>query len=159
MDIRSSDISKLVFKRLTPQNSGSVSLDTRALEVLVEIDGKKNLSAISRETGLDIDDLRIVIFDLFKQKLIALVSNGVQSVKCLGFDFQKILTAQLTLSVGPIAEFLVEDALADLDLTPGKIPLAKAAELIEFVSRDIQQEDKRMAFIKTMLGIIKQVQP
>jgi predicted transcriptional regulator len=155
MDIQSGDISKLVFKRVTRKDSGNVSIDTKSLEILMEIDGKANLGAIAQKAGMDAATIRAVISGLMKQNLIEPSSNGV---KMLGNDFQEVLEAELALAVGPIAEVLVEDAYGDLGLTPGKVPLAKAAGLIELLSRDIQREEKKSAFIKTMIGVVKQYQ-
>lgn len=155
MSSQSGDISKLVFKRIKGNSSGNISINTRALEVLMEIDGKKNLNAIAQKTGIGMKDMRTVISNLLNQKLIAPSTNGV---KVLSNGFHQKITAELALAVGPIAEVLVEDALADLGLRQGQVPLAKAAQLIELVSRDIQRDDKKSVFIKNMIAIVKKYQ-
>lgn len=155
MSSQSGDISKLVFKRTSGKSSDNISINTRTLEVLLEIDGKQNLSAIAKKTGLGIREIRSVISNLLKLKLIAPSTNGV---KVLSNGFHQKITAELALAVGPIAEVLVEDALTDLGLRQGHVPLAKAAQLIEFVSRDIQREDKKSVFIKNMIAIVKKYQ-
>lgn len=149
------DISKLIFKRIKGNNSGNISINTHALEVLMEIDGKKNLNAIAQKTGIGMKDMRMVISNLLKQKLIAPSTNGV---KVLSNGFHQKITAELALAVGPIAEVLVEDALSDLGVRKGYVPLAKAAQLIELVSRDIQRDDKKSVFIKNMIEIVKKYQ-
>jgi hypothetical protein len=154
MSSQSRDISRLVFKRISGNYSSNVSINTRTLEVLMEIDGKKNLHDISRKTGIGIKDMRPVISNLLKQKLIAPSTNGV-GVKVLTNGFHHKITAELALAVGPIAEVLVEDALTDLGLRPGRVPMTKAAQLIEMLSRDIQREDKKSAFIKNMIDLVK----
>lgn len=121
----------------------------------MEIDGKKNLNAIAQKTGIGMKDMRTVISNLLNQKLIAPSTNGV---KVLSNGFHQKITAELALAVGPIAEVLVEDALADLGLRQGQVPLAKAAQLIELVSRDIQRDDKKSVFIKNMIAIVKKYQ-
>lgn len=121
----------------------------------MEIDGKKNLNAIAQKTGIGIKDMRTLISNLLKQKLIAPSTNGV---KVLSNGFHQKITAELALAVGPIAEVLVEDALADLGLRQGQVPLAKAAQLIELVSRDIQRDDKKSVFIKNMIEVVKKYQ-
>ena len=155
MDIQSGDISKLVFKRVARKDSGNVSIDTRALEVLMEMNGKQNIGVIAQKTGMNMADMRSVVSGLVKQNLIQPSSNGV---RMLGKEFNQALEAELALAVGPIAEVLIEDAVSDLGLKPGQIPLSKAAELVELISRDIQREEKKSAFIKTMIGVIKKFQ-
>ena len=156
MGTPSNDISKLIFKRTALKESGNVSIDTSALEVLMAMDGKKNLGAVAQSTGLDMATLRTVVSSLAKQKLIELSNNGD---KMLGPDFQKILETQLAMALGPIAAVLVEEALADLNLNPGEIPLSRAAELIEILAIDIHREEKKSVFIQNMINIIKQNRP
>lgn len=152
MGIQSGDISKLVFKRTASNDSGKVSIDHLALEVLFEINGKASLGAIAQKTGMGMANIRSVITELMKQKLIAPVTNGV---KVLGSDFLQALEDELAVAVGPIADVLVEDAFGDMGLPMGQVPINKAAELVELLSRDIQKEGKKSVFIKNMIGIIK----
>jgi hypothetical protein len=155
MDIQSGDISKLVFKRTARNDSGKISIDHGALEVLFEINGKASLGAIAQKTGLDMANMRSVVSKLVEQKLIVPITNGV---KVLGSDFLQALEDELAVAVGPIADVLVEDAFGDMGLPMGQVPFKKAAELVELLSRDIQKEGKKAAFIKNMIGIIRNFQ-
>lgn len=152
MDIRSNDISSLVFRRKTMKGIGNISIDVRSLAVLVEINGKQNMISIAQKTGLTMAQLREVISSLLKQNLIEASPNGV---KFLSKHFLESLETELAIAVGPIAEVLVEDAMDDLGFADGRIPYAKAPELIELISRDIQREEKKADFIKNMIDILK----
>jgi hypothetical protein len=154
MDIRSRDISSLVFQRKAMKDIGNISIDSRSLAVLVEINGKQNMVSIAQKTGLNMAQLREVISSLLKQNLIEASTNGV---KLLNKSFLEMLEAELAIAVGPIAEVLVEDAMADLGYSDGRIPYSNAPELIELVSRDIQREEKKADFIKNMIDIFKSV--
>jgi hypothetical protein len=152
MDIRSHDISSLVFQRKAMKDIGNISIDSRSLAVLVEINGKQNMVSIAQKTGLNMAQLREVISSLLKQNLIEASSNGV---KILNKRFLEMLEAELAIAVGPIAEVLIEDAMADLGYGNGSIPYSKAPELIELISRDIQREEKKAGFIKNMIDFLK----
>lgn len=155
MGIQSEDISKLVFKRTASNDSGKVSIDHVALEVLFQINGNTSLDAIAQKTGMDMADVRSIISELMKQKLIAPITNGV---KTLGSDFLQALEDEFAVAVGPIADVLVEDAFRDMGLTMGEVPINKAAELVELLSHDIQKKEKKSVFIKNMIGVIKNFQ-
>ena len=63
---------------------------------------------------------------------------------------------QLSLAVGPIAEIIIEEEMADLGYDPLKFPSKRAAELVDLVSREIQREDKKNLFKQNMIKKIKE---
>ena len=154
MDIRSRDFNSLVCKRAAMKNTGRFSIDSRALAVLMEMDGQQNLAAIALKTGINMADMRGIVSELFKLKLIAPVSDRV---KVLGNGFYRTLGKELALAVGPIAQVLIEDAVLDLGFDPGRLPAYKAAELVEMLAREIQREDQKAIFAKKMIAVIKAI--
>lgn len=152
MDILSDDITTLVFRRAVNVDSGNVSLDGQMLNVLSKLDGRKNLGMISREIGIDMSAMRSVISKLGKLKLIEAVKEDMPVLDKEFFDF---LTDQLSIIAGPIAQVMVEDAIRDMPHDSSAIPVNRAAELIEMLSRQIADEQKRTSFIQTVLTRIK----
>jgi len=63
----------------------------------------------------------------------------------------EFLSQQLHLAVGPIAEVLIEDAVADLGYSLYQFPSHRAAELVELLARQIQRQEKRTAFEQAMV--------
>lgn len=152
MDILSDDITSLVFKRAINVDSGNVSLDGQMLNVLSKLDGRKNLGMISQEIGVNMSAIRPVISKLVKLKLIDAVEDDIP---VFDKEFFVFLTDQLSIITGPIAQVMVEDVIRDMAQDSSEIPMNRAAELIEMLSRQIPDEQKRTSFIQTMLARIK----
>lgn len=156
MDISSSDIPAMVFGRVSSDDLGEFSLDGHMLSVLMELDGKKSLSEISKKTGLNMGVIRVTVSRLLELKLIERLE---EAVSLLGSDFLDYLDKQLSLAVGPIARILIEDAALDLGHSLSKFPNYQAAELVDILAREIQKEDKRVQFQRVMVEKIKEIQP
>ncbi len=152
MDTLAGDISSIVFRRAVSIDSGKISLDRQMLNFLSKLDGKKNVGMISQTVDMDMSTIRSVIPKLIKLKLIEVVKENIPT---LDENFLNFLKDQLSLSTGPIALVMVEDAIRDIGHDTSAIPISRAAELIELVSRQILDTEKRTSFIQTMLGKIK----
>ena len=57
-------------------------------------------------------------------------------------------------AIGPMAEILIEELAADMELNPSEIPANQAAELIAQLSLEIPDEENRMQFKKAMLAFL-----
>jgi hypothetical protein len=148
MDISSGDISVMVFRRVIRKDEAEFPVDSRMLSVLMEMDGGQNLGAIAKKTGLDMGTIRQVTGKLLKLKLVEPVESAIS---VLDRDFLEFLSQQLHLAVGPIAEVLIEDAVADLGYALYQFPSHRAAELVELLARQIQRQEKRTAFEQAMV--------
>ncbi len=153
MDILSGDIALLVFRRVVRSNIGNVSLDSQMLDVLMELDGKKNLGSIVKKTGMTTGNLREAVSKLLKLNLIENVIEGAGTF--LDDDFMSYLNEQLALAIGPVAEIIIEDAVSELGYRMSQIPSHKIAELIDLLSRDIQREERKESFKLNMVKRIK----
>ncbi|MDQ1331560.1 MAG: hypothetical protein QG578_1828 [Thermodesulfobacteriota bacterium] len=154
MDILSGDISLLVFRRVVQSNMGDVSLDSRMLEVLMELDGRKNLGSIAKKTGMSAGNLREALSKLLKLNLIEIVSERTGAF--LDNDFMNYLNEQLALAIGPVAEVIIEDSVSDMGYKMSQIPSHKIAELIDLLSREIKREEKKESFKLNMVKRIKE---
>jgi len=148
MDFRKADLSTLVCRRVLRDDLGSVSLTNQMLTFLVSLDGKENLGALAARLGLSPAATREIAERLRQLGLIEPVS---QAVPVLEPEFFSFLRSQLSLAIGPIADLIVEDALLDLGHETARFPAHRAAELIDLLSREIQRDEKRLAFQKSML--------
>ncbi len=70
MDISSGNILALVFRRVVREDIGEFSLDSNMLRVLMELDGKQNLSEIAKKTNVNMSELRKVMSKLLQLKLV-----------------------------------------------------------------------------------------
>jgi predicted transcriptional regulator len=148
MDMSSTQISHMVFRRISPVNRGTFSLEGQTLSVLMELDGTKTLAAVAKDLGLNIAAMREVVSRLLQLGLIEQTDDAVSKVDQ---EFMAYLSSQLAIAVGPIASILIEDAARDLGQTLLHFPSHRAAELVDILAREIQREEKRVAFKQNMV--------
>ena len=148
MDILSGEISSMIFERVVKHDIGDFSLDSQMLSVVTELDGKRNLGTIAKKTSLSMGEIREVISKLLKLDLVTPIEEVTSEVDESFFVYLK---EQLSLALGPIAEIIIEEEIADLGYDPLKFPSKRAAELVDLVSREIQREDKKTKFKQNMI--------
>jgi len=70
------------------------------------------------------------------------------------FDF---LTIQLSLAMGPIAGYIIEEEIQEFGCSMAEVPRQRAAELVDRLSRQIQRQEKKIAFQQALLKKIKEL--
>ena len=153
MDLTSGDASGQVFQRITKADLGEFSLDGKMLNILMSLDGQKDLAGIAEEQGLDLDTVQQVMSRLVDLGLAERVGTDSPTVDQ---EFLDYLTNQFLEAVGPIATVLMEDVARDLGYELADLPGNRAAELIIQLSQEIQQEERRNRFKQNMLNMIKE---
>jgi hypothetical protein len=152
----SGDISALVFKGSVKGDLDEFSLDSQMLRVLMSLDGKKNLASVSRSINMNLETLKEVFIRLHKIQLIEKVEVAVPM---LNDDFFTFLKNQLSVALGPIAEFLIEDEIQTLSDVPGQLPFHRAAELVNLLARQIPRQENKIVFQQAMAQKIKETKP
>ena len=153
MDISSSEISAMVFRRVVREDIEKFPLDHRTLNVFVELDGKSPLSMIAQKAGLNMSTMREVIARLIENGLVEKVD---QEIVTLDKDFFDYLADHLSLAVGPIADVLIEDEVQNLGFELSQFPGHRVAELVDNLAREIRREEKKAVFLKEMATKIRQ---
>lgn len=143
MNILAGDISPLVFQLSVKNEPGELSLDKEMLAVIRELDGKKSVGVAAKNIGLELDKIREIIAKLMTHGIIALVN---QSMPMMKEDFFIYLTDQLSLATGPMAEVLIDEAIASLDCTLSNFPRHRVQELVDLLVPKIFREEKRAIF-------------
>jgi len=151
-DLKAGDISTLVFRRVVRQDAGQISFDPQMLATFMELDGKKSLTDVARNTGQKMSSIREAVGKLLELKLIEPVTGAVS---VLDGEFVGRLRKELSLAIGPLAEIVAEDAAGDLGHDISRFPCQRAAELVELVGREIKREDKRVTFMENMVAMIR----
>jgi len=153
LDGLSGNISSMVFKQAVTDTTDDITLDSSLLNVLLELDGKKNLGIIAQKAGLNMGEIRDVISRLLQLKL---VESAAEDILMADDKFFNFLNTQLSLAVGPIAEVLIEDEIANMDHGISSFPAFRAAELVEILSTAIKREEKKSAFKLSMVNKLKE---
>ena len=151
MSVFSGDFFSMVFRQSNSTGIGDVSMSSQMLNLYLQFDGKKELSAISAATGFDLETTRNVVQKLLELQLIEQVSGDV---KTLDNDVLVFLEKQLALAVGPMAGVLIDDEIADMSESYSAFPASRIPELIDILSRQIPRQEKRIQFQQIMLSKI-----
>ena len=146
------EMAQMIFKQSLPDGFFEFKCTTHMLKILVALDGSSNLAAIVQKTGLPQKGAEEALLQLLQLKLVTTArGNGV----FLDESFLEFLKTQPSAAVGPIAEFLAEDAAKDLGHDILSFPAVKAADLVMALAKDIQREDKKLIFKQQMIARIK----
>lgn len=148
MDILLGDISYLVFKLTVINEGGELTLDAQMFRVISELDGKKTIGTIAKNMGIDVKTMREIIRRLLDLEVIVPADGAIPMLK---EDFFGYLTDQLSLAIGPMAELLIEDALAILSYDRNRFPIHRAEELIDLLAQKIYREEKRSVFKQNLI--------
>jgi len=143
LDIFSEDISPRIFQLVVKNEPGEVTLDKQMLLVIAELDGKKTVGTIAGNIGMELGKIKEIISRLLMENIIALVNEAIPILKD---DFFIYLADQLSLATGPMAEVLIEDAVASLGYNLSNFPKHRVRDLVELLSRKIFREEKRVIF-------------
>lgn len=153
MDVSSGGIAAMVFKSVIRGELGQLSLDGQMLSVLMALDGKVTLGYVAQKLGISLAEIRPVITKLVSLKLVESIERAVSIADQ---EFMDFLVAKMSIAIGPLGEIIVEDGLEELGFNRNNFPSLKTAELVNYLSQEIQREDKRIEFKQAMLRKIKE---
>jgi hypothetical protein len=153
-DIFSGDISRLVLKRTVRADMGEVSLDSQMLHVLMELDGKKNLGQVAQSLNMNMKTLREIVSRIHQMRLC---ETAVESMPMVNRDFLNTLSVELSRAMGPIADVVIEDEIADMGEREDHFPAHRAAELVDVLARQILREERKAAFQQAMVKKLREM--
>lgn len=151
MNIGWTGLSDAFYRKVIRRDNDKVLLDADMIRLLIAIDEKKSLYQISEEVDMDKTAFKGAISRLLEQGLIEPVKKNIV---VLDNTFLKSLRINLSGAIGPMAEILIEELAADMELNPSEIPVNQAAELIAQLSLEIPNEEIRMQFKKSMIAVL-----
>ncbi len=154
MSALSGDISRLVLKRTVRADLGEVSLDSEMLQVLMELDGRKNIAQVARSLNMNIKHLRIVLNKLYNLRLC---EAAREAIPLLDRNFLRDLSAELSRAMGPIADVVIEDEINEMGEDPERFPAHRAAELVDMLARQIPREERKVAFQQAMVKRLREI--
>jgi hypothetical protein len=91
-----------------------------------------------------------------KLNKLNLVEGVERAVSLADQEFMEFLVAKMSVAIGPLGEIIVEDGLEELGFTRNNFPSLRIAELVNYLSQEIQREDKRIEFKQAMLKKIRE---
>jgi cell division protein ZapA (FtsZ GTPase activity inhibitor) len=158
MDFTSNKAAAVYFRKKIRKDLQTVSLNADMIRLLLAIDERKSLRQIAAEVQMGVPALKQNLKSLLEQGLIEPVSKAPAR---LDSGLLQSVRMNLARVIGPIADILVDDSVAQLKLDGASISLEQAAELINHLALEIPDDDSRIRFKKAMLPILNpnKVQP
>ncbi len=139
------------YRKIIRKDNDAISLDADMIRLLIAIDENKNLYQIAEEVNVGTAEFKKALSKLLDQGLIEPVQKDIP---VLDQSFIETLRLNLSRAIGPMAEILIEDMAAEMEMDPSAIPINQAAELIAHLSLEVPDEENRMQFKKSMLAIL-----
>ncbi len=135
---------------------GEISLNSMEWAVITQIDGERSIEEIAKKLTFSIPEA-VQIFDaLLNKGLIEVSGQKETEIKTVPPSFFNKLEKILTEFIGPVATYVINDTLLELDAKRSDYPSAMVPELIELLSDEISDEKKKIQFQKKMLDLIKE---
>jgi hypothetical protein len=151
MDNSLKALTEMTFKRSENVNISDLSLDYKLMNIYWAMDGSRNFKAVAREDGYDLEELAEGVQNLMK-------IGALESTQAIEGNVAKetidMLTKHLSQAIGPMADILVEDTIADLGHSLSSFPKHKLGQLVNQLALEIGDEDKSQSFRTSMAHLI-----
>ncbi len=144
------DVFELVSARVPPNSN------LRQLEwaVIAQLDGKKTVKTIADTLDLSKSETREIFHNLIEKGLLNRVHDEREKEYLTEEELSRIEEGFL-LVMGPVAPLLLDEVLTELNCTRQKVALEWLPTIVEFLSLEIDNEQKRIKFQKSILPIIR----
>lgn len=156
MDFISKSAAGLYFRKRIRRDLEPVSLDADMIRLLLAIDERKSLYQIAAEVEMDAATFKKNLKKLLAQGLIETVQKAAAMVDK---NFLPAVRLHLARIIGPMADIVVDDSVAELKLDAALLPVEQAAELINRLAFEIPTEDGRIRFKKAVIAILNKAKP
>src|SRR5574341_41936 len=143
--VEASNLSQVVFKLFGGNLAGEINLKPEAWRLLVQVDGVRTVAEIAQSIGMDAAAAASIAESLRKAGVLEVAAGSLVPPRATinGTFFDHVMR-ELTLVIGPVASVIIEDEVIALGETRENFPRDRVAELVERVSEEIRDEQKRV---------------
>ena len=147
-----------IFKLNPDKPTSEVKLKSAEWQIVLQIDGRKNVADIIRQLDLEETEIWTLITDLFnKGFIIPETMNEPGQEIFVDSNFFTIIENVLVNYIGPVAPYVINDVLLELNEEQDKFLKENVPLLIESISQEITDDSKRVKFQQEMLDVIKKL--
>jgi len=138
-----------VPERTVSGEPGEIRLKRAEWELLREIDGKRTAGEIAGLLNRENHDIFTVLNNLYQKNLIKvqIPADKVYVDKAFFTNLEQILTEY----IGPVAPFVIDEMLIELNEERSEFDAGKLPLLTEMISRTIEDDGKRVDYQRVML--------
>ena len=131
------------------------NLSSAEWQVIMQVDGNKSLKNIIDSLNYEADQSLEILCNLYEKKLIEIVVEQKKMEDFADAIFFSKLDEVLVKILGPLAVYIINDVLWEMNETRDKFIINNIPLLIESISKEILDDKKRVNFQKEMLDLIK----
>lgn len=145
----------VVFKIKSNNPDKEIKLKSAEWAIITQVDGEKTIEDISKALSLEEDEALFNIYNLYSQGLIEV--EKIERPKHIFVEPELFgeLEKILVNIIGPVASFLINDVLLDMEASRDEFLKENIPALTEAISQEINDEQKRVQFQQEMLKKIK----
>ena len=145
----------VVFALSKNKSPSDVTLRSAEWAIITQTDGHKTIKDIAEILALSLEEATNLFQGLYEKELITLISTDKIKEEFVSETFFNTLEKELMIIIGPVAPFVLEDTLWAIDGDKNRFKMDRVPELIESLSDEITDNDKRVQFQQIMLSTIK----
>jgi len=141
------------------RSKSPTDVNLRATEwaIITQIDGAKTIGQIAKTLALTEDEALDMFYGLYQKGLIEIVSTDLKKDAVVPDSFFQRMQDELTKIIGPVAPFVLEEALWDVNAVKENFRTDRVPELVEILSDEISDNQKKIRFQQVMLELIKEL--
>ncbi len=141
------EIAKMQFKRKAGVDLNALNLDIHMFNVVNALDGDRDVGTIARQDGYELEELHQRVVRLQQLGVVELVN---MKGRYLSEKMLNLLSLQLSESVGPISNLLLEDVAAEMGYGRHNIPVHEYKALVERLGDRINDNAQAEIFLQNM---------
>ncbi len=144
-----------ICRLVTGKMPGEVSLNSMEWAIITQIDGEQTIDEIARKLTFTLPEALQIFNALIEKGLIEVAKIKEVEIKTVSSRFFNQLEKILIEFIGPVATYVINDSLMELNAERSQFPKTMVPELIELLSEEISDEAKKIEFQKQMLNLLK----
>lgn len=144
-----------IFALSKSKSPSDVNLRSAEWAIITQIDGYKSVKDIRELLSLSTDEAVSLFNELIQKELIELQSTDETKPNYVPAEFFAMLETELTKIIGPVAPLILEDTIMEMDTSKDHYLPERIPELIEMVSEEIVDSEKKVKFQQIMLNQLK----
>lgn len=146
----------IIFALSAGSSTGAVNLQADEWQILSQVNGNRTVGQIMETTGHDEFSVAKILFQLHSIGLLEKTDKPAKPASAtIDEAFFSKIEQELTKVIGPMAVIIIDEAIDDLSETRSAFPNDKIAALVEKVSSEISDENKKLQFSQIMLESLK----
>jgi len=145
----------VIYKKSEIKSASGLNLRSAEWAVLTQVNGIQSIEEIAQVLAMTAKEVAHIMYNLYTHGLIDVAQLEKTEKHFVESEFFDILQQKLMSVIGPVAPYVIDDTIQDMEEDKRKFPPERIAELIELISEEISDEVKKVAFQSEMLQYLK----